>query len=178
VSPRRLIRGESPEACPGGRGYGPTHSQSPQKHFLGVPNLVLAEASAFHNATPMLADLIGRGEPCLLFEHKVLYAQPMHTDGVVDDVFAFDFLDPGRWLARVYAGRPDDDVDCLVIAPGGVAGRAVAAARELLLERELNCQIVVPAQLFHLDLAPLLPLVAGADLVCVVEESTAGGDVG
>jgi pyruvate dehydrogenase E1 component beta subunit len=166
--------------CPvgGGRGYGPTHSQSPQKHFLGVPRLVLAEASAFHDAVPLLADLIGRGEPCLFFEHKALYAQPMHVDGVVDDVFSFDFLDGGQGLVRVYANQPDDEVDCLVIAPGGVADRAVAAARWLLLERELNCQVVVPTQLFPFDVVPLLSLAAGAQLVCVVEESTSGGTWG
>ena len=34
--------------CPvgGGRGYGPTHSQSLQKHFIGVPNLALYETLA------------------------------------------------------------------------------------------------------------------------------------
>jgi pyruvate/2-oxoglutarate/acetoin dehydrogenase E1 component len=166
--------------CPfgGGRGYGPTHSQSPQKHFLGVPRLVLAEVSAFHDAVPMLADLMSRGEPCLLFEHKLLYARPMHVEGRVDDIFSFDFLDAERRLAHVYADQPDDDVDCLVIAPGGVAERAVAAARWLLLEREINCQVVVPAQLFPLELAPLLPLVARARLVCVAEEGTTGGSWG
>ncbi|WP_170147779.1 hypothetical protein [Micromonospora phaseoli] len=35
--------------CPvgGNRGYGPTHSQSPQKHLVGVPHLALYELSAF-----------------------------------------------------------------------------------------------------------------------------------
>ncbi len=170
--------------CPvgSGRGYGPTHSQSPQKHFLGVPRLMLAEASAFHDGVPLLADLINRGGPCLLFEHKMLYPQPMHVDGVVDDVFSFDFLDAEQRLARVYIGQPDDEpddeVDCLVIAPGGVADRAIAAARRLLLEHELNCQVVVPAQLFPFNPAPLLPLATGARAVCVVEESTAGGTWG
>ena len=166
--------------CPvgGGRGYGPTHSQNPAKHFLGVPRLVLAELSAFHDAVPLLSDLMGRGQPCLLFEHKVLYTRPMHVDGIVDDVFSFDFLDAGSQLARVYAGDPDDELDCLLIAPGGVADRAVAAARWLLLERELSCQVVVPAQLFPFDPTPLQALAGRAQLVCVVEESVAGGTWG
>ena len=35
--------------CPvgGNRGYGPTHSQCPQKHFVGVPDLALFEVSPF-----------------------------------------------------------------------------------------------------------------------------------
>src|SRR5918995_6225884 len=33
----------------GHRGYGPTHSQSLEKHFMGVPHLTVAAASPFHD---------------------------------------------------------------------------------------------------------------------------------
>ncbi|WP_327002159.1 alpha-ketoacid dehydrogenase subunit beta [Dactylosporangium sp. NBC_01737] len=167
--------------CPtgGGRGYGPTHSQSLQKHFLGVPHLHLAEASAFHDNTALLPQLLRRGEPCLLFEDKTLYPQRVHTGGVVDDLFRFDFLDEERLLARAYVdGVPRDGCDCLIIAPGGVAARALAAARRLFLDQELVCQVVVPFQLYPFDVAPLLDLAAAAQHVLIAEESTPGGTWG
>jgi len=40
----------------GGRGYGPTHSQSLQKHFIGIPNLALFELSPFHDSLPLLRE--------------------------------------------------------------------------------------------------------------------------
>ena len=60
--------------CPvgGGRGYGPTHSQSLQKHFVGVPGLSLYEMSPFHNR-PLLREVLARGEPAMFFEDKALY---------------------------------------------------------------------------------------------------------
>jgi acetoin:2,6-dichlorophenolindophenol oxidoreductase subunit beta len=33
----------------GGRGYGPTHSQSLEKHFLGVPHLRVVASSLIHD---------------------------------------------------------------------------------------------------------------------------------
>ena len=42
--------------CPvgGHRGYGATHSQSVQKHFIGVPNLELFEISPLHDNSKLL----------------------------------------------------------------------------------------------------------------------------
>ncbi|MGI5239728.1 alpha-ketoacid dehydrogenase subunit beta [Dactylosporangium sp. CA-139066] len=161
--------------CPtgGGRGYGPTHSQSLQKHFLGVPHLRVAEASPFHDHVAWLPRLLARGEPCLLFEDKTLYPQRMHGDGVVDELFRYDFLGD---CARVYLDP--EQVDVLIIAPGGVAGRAVTAARRLFLERELVCQVVVPFELYPFDVGPLVELAARAGVVAVAEESTPGGTWG
>ncbi|MGY1495193.1 alpha-ketoacid dehydrogenase subunit beta [Streptomyces sp. QTS52] len=165
--------------CPtgGNRGYGPTHSQSPQKHFVGIPGLNLYELSPFHENEVVLERMFRDAEPCVLFEDKVLYTRRMRRGGVVDDVFSFDFADPAREFARVYAGHPDD-ADVVLIAPGGLVDRALTAMRGLLLDHEITCQLVVPSRLYPFDLDPLLPMLAGAGRVCVVEESTAGGTWG
>jgi pyruvate dehydrogenase E1 component beta subunit len=77
----------------------------------------------------------------------------------------------------VFVDDPDD-FDVVVLAPGGLTSRAVAAARDLLLRHELRCHIVVPARLYPFDLAPLLPTLARARHICLVEEGTAGGTWG
>ncbi|MGH3380457.1 MAG: alpha-ketoacid dehydrogenase subunit beta [Actinoallomurus sp.] len=165
--------------CPTGgqRGYGPTHSQSLQKHFIGVPNLSVHEISPFHDNTALLAGLLDRGEPAVLFEDKVLYGQPMYGDGVVDDLIGFDL--PHGALGAARAGIKDlDHHDCVIIATGGVARRALTAARSLFIEDEISCEVLVPTRLYPFDVEPLLPLLDKADLVCVVEDSTAGGTWG
>ncbi|MBI3688916.1 MAG: alpha-ketoacid dehydrogenase subunit beta [Actinobacteria bacterium] len=164
--------------CPTGgrRGYGPTHSQSLQKHFLGVPNLVLFELSPFHDAGDIFAAILARGRPTILFEDKVLYTERTHRDGRVDDLFGFDLLGP-QSVARARVedvGAPD----CVLVCPGGLAGRALAAARTLLLVDEIVTEVLVPAQLYPLDVEPLLPVLAAAQQVVVVEDSTAGGTWG
>ncbi|GAA1737652.1 alpha-ketoacid dehydrogenase subunit beta [Luedemannella helvata] len=163
--------------CPtgGNRGYGPTHSQSLQKHFLGVPGLAVYELSPLHDSATVLATMLGAGTPALHFEDKSLYGGWLCRDGVVDDVFRFDLVGD---LARVFAVDPDDEVDCVLIAPGGLVPRAVTAMRELLLADEIVCHLLVPSRLYPLDVAPMAPALSRARRVVVVEESTAGGTWG
>lgn len=164
--------------CPvgGGRGYGATHSQSVQKHFVGIPNLALYELSPFHDAADILAAAFALERPCLLFEDKVLYTQRMFRDGVVDDRFRFDLLGgDGNWAHAHAAGASGPPT--LVICPGGMAHRALAAARAVL-DRGRNVHVLVPARLYPVAVEELLPLLDGADEVWVAEESTAGGTWG
>ncbi|MEU5695018.1 transketolase C-terminal domain-containing protein [Actinosynnema sp. NPDC020468] len=158
--------------CPtgGGRSYGPTHSQSLQKHFVGIAHLSLFETSPFRDNAEVLAEALATGEPSVLFEDKVLYAQRMFRDGVVDDVLRYDVLPDGT--ARVFVDDPDE-YDCVLVAPGGVAARALAAARSLLMEDEITCLVLVPSRLY-----PFTAPVPRARFVCVVEEGTAGGTWG
>jgi pyruvate dehydrogenase E1 component beta subunit len=160
----------------GGRGYGPTHSQSLQKHFIGVPDLALYELSAFHDGHALLERMLSLGMPALLFEDKVLYTQRVHRDGMVDDLFEFELVGGADPVARVFAD--DGDPECVMIAPGGVCQRALLAARQLLLADEITCEVLVPSRLYPFDLKALLPLLRRARHVCIVEESTAGGTWG
>jgi pyruvate/2-oxoglutarate/acetoin dehydrogenase E1 component len=165
--------------CPvgGQRGYGPSHSQNLQKHFIGVPGLSLFEMTAFHDNRQVLGRMLRLGQPCVFFEDKALYAAPVHAGGVIDDVFGYDFLDADGEYARLFAGEPSPP-DCLLIAPGGLVQRALAAMRTALLDRDVLSQLVVPSRLYPFDVAPLLPLVAQVGRVCVLEDGVAGGTWG
>ncbi|MGY4911627.1 2-oxo acid dehydrogenase subunit E2 [Micromonospora aurantiaca (nom. illeg.)] len=164
--------------CPvgGGRGYGATHSQSPQKHFIGIPHLALYELSPLHDAADVLAAALRRDEPAMLFEDKILYTRRRYVDGRVDDRLAFELRGAdGNW-ARVH--DPDaTGAPTLVIAPGGVADRAIAAATRAA-ERGRPVEVLVPARLYPVDVDGLRDLLDGAHGVIVAEESTAGGTWG
>ncbi|GAB2324845.1 2-oxo acid dehydrogenase subunit E2 [Streptomyces variabilis] len=163
--------------CPvgGNRGCGPTHSQSLQKHFVGVPNLALYETSPFHDPYAQLAEGLDRG-PAMLFEDKVLYTRRMFRDGVVDEHHRFALRGGSTGWAHV---SPMDGTaaDVVLICPGGTTHRALDAAR-LLRARGIAAHVLVPARLYPPDLEPVLPLLADARLVAVAEESTEGGTWG
>ncbi|QUQ67045.1 alpha-ketoacid dehydrogenase subunit beta [Kutzneria sp. CA-103260] len=165
--------------CPtgGGRGYGPTHSQSLQKHFIGVPGLSVYEMSPFLDNASLLELAMADGRPAVLFEDKVLYGQRMHQDGVVDELFGYELVDPESGTT-VVSLRDDAPCDCVLIAPGGLSARVLAAARELFVQEEICCRIVVPGRLYPFAVEPLLDLLGSAGLVCVVEDSSAGGTWG
>ncbi|GAA2853810.1 transketolase C-terminal domain-containing protein [Streptosporangium fragile] len=155
--------------CPtgGGRGYGPTHSQSLQKHFVGMPGLSLYEMSPFHDNRAVFAAMLERGEPCVFFEDKILYTRRM---GRTDPLFRV------RRDGELAVADLDGHPDCVVIAPGGMVHRALGAMRSLLVEQEISVRLLVPSRLYPLDVEALLPYLA--DTVLVAEESTAGGTWG
>lgn len=165
--------------CPtgGGRSYGPTHSQSLQKHFIGIPNLSLFELSPLHDTATLLRRLVDLGHPCILFEDKVLYTQRMYRDGYIDGLFSFDFLDTERSVARVFL-NDFDDATCVLIAPGGMFHRCLSAAQAAFLDFEIGTQIIVPSRLYPFDLDPIIGLLERADFIMIAEESVAGGTWG
>lgn len=166
--------------CPvgGNRGYGPTHSQSPQKHFVGIPNLALYELSPFHDAEAVLHTALRRGAPAILFEDKVLYTRRMYQENRIDDAYRYRITGPGLGWAHAFPDGEADSADFVVVAPGGVTHRALEAARALREAHGRSVHVVTPAQLYPLDIEPVLPLLASAGRVAVVEEGTAGGTWG
>jgi pyruvate/2-oxoglutarate/acetoin dehydrogenase E1 component len=160
----------------GNRGYGPTHSQSLQKHFIGIPDLALYELSALHDNADVLRRVLGTGRPALFFENKLVYAQPAFSPGPVDDIFGYEFADGERNWARVTSGLGGGQ--CLLIAAGGLFSRALAAARILLLEDETDVTVAVPSRLYPFDPGPILADVARAERVFVIEDGTPGGTWG
>jgi pyruvate/2-oxoglutarate/acetoin dehydrogenase E1 component len=159
--------------------YGPNHSQSLQKHFLGIPDLTLAELSPFHDPEHELSALLAEADPAIFFEDKVLYTQRTYRHGVVDDLFRFELPAGPTGPARVFVEGTAEN-DCLIIAPGGLTARVLEAARELLLHDELICQILVPSRLWPLAGSSLLDaaVAAGPAAVCVIEEGPPGGSWG
>jgi pyruvate dehydrogenase E1 component beta subunit len=163
--------------CPvgGNRAYGPTHSQSLQKHFIGIPNLDLFELTPFHDPAPLLARILDGHRPAILFEDKVLYTATRRVGPTVDDLFALEHVGDFAVLSPV--DRPRSVGACL-IASGGTSLRCLEAVRELLIEDEVDCEVLVPQKLYPLDLAPVRDRLLRAERIYVVEESTMGGTWG
>lgn len=173
----------------GGRGYGPTHSQSLERLFFGIPHLKLIAASHAHDAGALLRQAAADPEPVLFVEHKLLYplpllvpdrlesAKPIPSPGafaaVSPRLAARTALDahgyPIVTLANHPAGVPPD---VTVVAYGGMS-RLLAPVLERLADEEVWVQAVLPACISPLDGAAVAAVAAASGRVLVVEESPA-----
>ena len=151
----------------GRRGYGPTHSQTLDAHFLGVPGL---RVLALHPLLPPAAlyDALLR-EPAgatLVIENKIMYGQPLVAR--VPEGFARWITDerfPATWL------RPEGCEPALtLVAYGGMTALAVEAAERLFDEHEIVAQVLVPMQLHPFDVRPWLPVLDRAGALLLLEE--------
>jgi pyruvate/2-oxoglutarate/acetoin dehydrogenase E1 component len=160
----------------GHRGYGPTHSQSLEKHFLGVPGLMVVAASPFHDPEGVLGSLLQRDEPAIYIEHKLLYAEPLlrPANGRVGEAIGHEGGSAGQLPTVTLAFVDPAECTATVLAYGYSALLAMRALEELAIEEELFAELVVPAQLAPMDWAPVLDSVDRTGSLVTVEEGMAG----
>lgn len=155
--------------CGGRRGYGPTHSQSPENLLVSVPGLTVVFGSHRHNVGQLLVNAVTRWpNPLVFLEHKLLYSEaqePKDYQTVLPHA-----LDLGAQLfptIRRGGASPDVTLVCF----GGMLPIVERAAERLEQEEELSVEIVVPSLLAPLPRLTLVGLLLARQRLAVVEES-------
>jgi pyruvate/2-oxoglutarate/acetoin dehydrogenase E1 component len=158
----------------GGRGYGPTHSQSIEKHVLGIPHLRVISGSLLHDPEDVLRELLAHDYPAIHVEHKLLYpldmVDPDELIGASVETIAGEQSFPTvsvRWAPRT-------DCTATVVAYGYQAELARRVQARLALEEEIFVELLVPAQLAPLDFEPIAVSAGVTGSLVTVEEGTAG----
>jgi acetoin:2,6-dichlorophenolindophenol oxidoreductase subunit beta len=159
----------------GGRGYGPTHSQSLEKHFLGVPHLRVVAGSLWHDPTALFEQFLAADSPVLHVEHKLLYPLPMRVGGDTPSAETIA-ADGAAGFPPTVSIRPVRREDCslTVVAYGYQAELARRVLDRLAIDEEIFGELLVPAQLSPIDWGPIERSVAVTGSVLTVEEGTGG----
>ncbi|MBF0358379.1 MAG: pyruvate dehydrogenase [Magnetococcales bacterium] len=155
----------------GGRGYGPTHSQTLDKHFLGIPGLNVLAPSPLHPLSTMLQGALTAKNPTLWIENKIAYAyRTTITDSaMVDDFYVYFSGDPAApWLSLSHTGFDDDMAT--IVTYGGMLSVAMSAASTLLMDHEIATRVLLPSCLFPFDRDACLRLLASLGPVLLLEE--------
>ena len=156
----------------GGRGYGPTHSQSLEKHFLGVPHLRVVASSLVHDPATVLRALLGQDSPVLLIEHKLLY--PLHmmlpAGGRIGGDIAEQHVSADGLPTVSIRPVPREGCSFTVLAYGYQAELARCVLSRLAMEEEIFGELVVPSQISPLDWEPIYASVNITRSLLVIEE--------
>jgi 2-oxoisovalerate dehydrogenase E1 component len=150
----------------GKRGYGPTHSQSLEKHFLGLPGTkMLALHPRFDPGIiyDRLFENIDR--PVLVVENKLLYA--VRAQDTVEEGFVLEHSDDLFPTTRI---RPEGKPDVTILCYGGMLPDVEAAVYRLFDEQEVICEVICPTQLYPFDPRPVVESVASSNRLLVAEE--------
>lgn len=153
------------------RGYGATHSQSLEKHFLGVPGLWVVAPSVAGDPGALIEQSIGLDEPVLFIESKTCYARSLVScpDGMTREAFATSEAPFETVRFRWKVAEPDGVMCCY----GGMTPVALDAIRVLAASEGLRLDLVVFAQLSPTPVSHLQWMLASAPGVCaIVEESS------
>lgn len=163
----------------GGRGYGPTHSQSLEKYLVGIPGINVVALSQFHDAGRFYdAAVLGRGEPTIVIEHKLLYGQQAVdiADGRVQE-FAVRATDSPFATVTLSLGN-FKRADVTVVTYGGSARLAMSVARRMLIDHEIFVDVVVLGHLAPLPVDDIVREVGRSHRAVTLEEGTGRFGVG
>jgi len=169
----------------GRRGYGPTHSQSLEKLYLGVPGLrVLAPCTLGDPGGLLLQAILEDDDPVLFVENKLLYLLPLQE---ASNLAEFNFhsypMFPISYSSRegvkasyapsfILTLRGAPPTSLTLAAYGYMAHLAQQAALRLAYEHEIFVELVIPTQLAPFEIEPILDSATRTGRLLVIEEGT------
>ncbi|MBK5941185.1 alpha-ketoacid dehydrogenase subunit beta [Halochromatium roseum] len=151
------------------RGYGPTHSQSLERLFMGVPGLNVVAVSPLVDPGELLTQVILSDGPSLFVENKTLYSHPLWSEeSSIQGMKVTRSEDTFPSCTLSYGEEPD----VTLVTYGGMTPICLKAAARLREEEELICDVVI----LH-EISPFKVDAIGASLrksrrMVVAEEGT------
>jgi pyruvate/2-oxoglutarate/acetoin dehydrogenase E1 component len=139
----------------GRRGYGPTHSQTLEKLFLGVPGLkVLAPCdlqttnqNQGTDAGKLLFEAIQDPDPIIFIENKLLYLSKLQTPQSLPEFEIKEFFHLSSYPTFQLSVQGAPTASLTVAAYGHMSSLARQAILDLAYEYEIFCELIVSTQL-------------------------------
>jgi len=155
----------------GRRGYGPTHSQTLDRLYLGVPGLRVVAPHSLLDPGVMLADaILLEQDPLLFLEHKLLYSQTVRQ---LDDLPEFvSDRSAGRYPVNRFGLRGAPPASWTFTTYGYMTGLVLEAIERLAYQHEIFAEAIVYTQLSPFDPTPLAASLARTGRLLTVEEGS------
>ncbi|MBF0369346.1 MAG: pyruvate dehydrogenase [Magnetococcales bacterium] len=152
----------------GGRGYGPTHSQTLDKFLIGIDNVSVVALNRLFDPGEIYEGVMAQAHPVIVIENKRDYALPVLRER----------QDHWRYLrsggdfpwARITPALSKPDVT--VVTYGGMVAGVLELLEPLFLDHEQLLEVIVPSRIHPLDITPILQSVEETGALVVVEEGT------
>lgn len=172
----------------GRRGYGPTHSQTLEKLFLGIPGLKVIAACTLQtdaggaDAGQLLLDAIADDDPVIFIENKLLYLSHLQNSETLPDFEIRLLSQPTEHPITQLPSYPTYKLTIkgapsavlTLAAYGHMAELAREAALQLAYNYEIFTELIVPTQLapFPVPMQAILASVKQTRRLLVAEEGT------
>jgi 2-oxoisovalerate dehydrogenase E1 component len=150
----------------GGRSYGPTHSQSLEKHFLGIPQTIVLYINHRHNPADLYDSVFKEiTGAVLVFENKLLYSKRVSAE--TEAGFILEHSDETWPTVRI---RPEGTPDVTVVCYGGSLQIAETAQIEAFDTDEIITEIICPLCLYPMDIRAMVDSLQCSGRLLIIEE--------
>lgn len=153
----------------GYRGYGPTHSQSIEKHFLGIPKVDVIALNHRLNPEIIYESVFRMGvNPTLVIENKIAYT--LKGDSDLADGFRYEVTD--EEIPSLKISTEIDEIDCLIVGYGGALLQIEKSIGILFDEEEILCNVFCPSKISKVNIAPIAEELSKTKNLLIVEEGS------
>jgi len=159
----------------GGRGYGPTHSQTLDKILVGIDNVSVVALNSFVDPKLIYQGIHdNEGHPVIVIENKVDYGRFVGNQKV-------EFFNIKRSL-DVYpivkcspvSGRPT----LTLVTYGGISVDVMNQLHEIFKLTDLIPELIILSKISPLDISPVLDSVKITKRIITIEEGSKGFGIG
>jgi pyruvate/2-oxoglutarate/acetoin dehydrogenase E1 component len=160
----------------GRRSYGPTHSQTLEKFFLGVPGMRTLAPCALGNPGGLLSQaILNDDDPVLFIENKLLYLVEINDPTVLSEFNLTTFDHPSTYAPTYKLSLRDAPPPAVSLtAYGYMVELAREAILQLAYQHEVFTELIIPTQLspFNSMIPPLIQSLGRTKQLLVIEEGT------
>ena len=157
----------------GYRGYGPTHSQSLEKYFVGIPGIQIISISDIHDLNKLYRNAILHEEkPTIIIENKSLYSSIYkYNETNIIDGFKVEFTEE-PYSSAVLNLNDSELKDLTILTYGGLAKTAREIIKQRSIEKTENIQLISITNLNNLNFELLKSYLLKSKSILILEEGT------
>ncbi len=157
----------------GGRGYGPTHSQSLERLFFGIPHLTVLAPSHTHDPGSLLRAAVEACKPILFVENKLLYPQRLLLDAGEGVIRRREYAAADGYCYVEISNYEVGELPDVTVAAYGGMSRLLVNVLGRMADEEVRVLAVLPSAISPLDAAPIVAAAKASGRLLIVEESQA-----
>ncbi len=158
----------------GRRGYGPTHSQTLEKHFLGMDTFEIYAHNRYIDPNIIIEHSYKRIHPTLIIENKVDYGKNAVLnipDGYIAEISNED-------LPSLHIKPANQEADTTIITYGGMAEIAIENLDEYFIHHDSLVKILIITRIDPIPEEILIKVTKNSKNIIFLEEGMSGGSVG
>jgi len=158
----------------GGRGYGPTHSQTLDKFLVGIDNVKVVALNNFISPYEIYIKIHTEEHPVIVIENKCDYGRKIATNSIKN--YLYEKSDDDYPLIRL---RPiKSPPTATLVTYGGMADVVHNCLKEIFIKLDIKSEVFILTLIHPLDIKEIVKSVENTGRLYVIEEGSAFAGIG
>lgn len=155
----------------GRRGYGPTHSQNIERHFMFLPNISVIALNSLINARKIYENIDNySNNPTIVIEDKISYTK-FHP---IERLVGYNAVYTDEYFPTVELKPKTGKANFILLVYGGMLDEVISILPEIM-EEEIFPHIICPTSLVPFNIYPLKSALKDVKKVFFIEEGSKFG---